>query len=163
MAVGRIAATAQLEAVMEAGTTTPYALPGNMRKWDRDSTPTDDFLAVFYQRVWAGDDEWRPQGWTGGRRLSSFRVEYALSTLVQVAESELGQGPASLGKQSAEERIESYWEKLRHRVSAEAHWSAGTTGIVDVRDVRKVGREALHAERLEHTFSMTVVLDEDVG
>lgn len=163
MAIGREAARDQLAAVLLTATTAPHALAANLYRMERDDTPRDNLEAVLFSLTWADDDEWRPQGRSGNRRLSQFGLTLVLARFMPQAIVEKGAGqPGSLGDEEAENVIMRYWQTIRHRLGAEAHWSQGTTGIVDVRDLRTAGVRAVRENRLERRFRMTVIVDEDL-
>lgn len=159
----RAAIEAQVATVLEAGTTAPHALPGNLSKWNRDATPTDDLTKVFYEQEWIGDPEWLEQGWTGSKRLSQMRMGLTLSTFLPEALVEKGEGAGSLGREEARRRLEDYWEPLRWRLAAEAHWNQGTTAIVAVLEAGFDGRERTKDNRMIRPMQFLVVFDEAVS
>ena len=164
MAIGREAARDQLAAVLLTATTAPHALPANLARWNRHTTPTEDLSIVFFTLTWDDDVGFDRQSKSGNKRIDEFGLALTLLTFMQEDAVQNGSGtPGALGDETAEDRLMTYWETLKERLNAEAHWDQSNTGIFDVRDLRKVGDGPNSERLLVKRFRMSVRIDKPVS
>lgn len=163
MAAGREAARDQLAAVLLTATTAPHALPANLARWNRDDTPNEDLTRVFFTLTWEKDDGFARQSHSGNRRIDEFGLSLALLTFMNEAAVVEGAGEGALGEEAAEDRLMTYWETLKERLNASAHWDQGNTGIFDVRELRKASDGPNGPNLLVKRFRMTVRIDKDLS